>query len=417
VDYNAVRGELNKLPRVSKEEKGQRPFEFQFRDKGWLIPVCTAFLRTQSDDSVNTVFDHFEKRLGDWEEKGVRLDNIPRFALYHVLSHHMAISARLSTTGEDTGNRYLKVGRDYDQMWEKLRQTQGAAGDVYRAAHGRYVSICRAIDPALDGKVVEAQGIPLPGEPVIDFKPPVPTPVHEVKPPEPARRPPASQVERTTTKLAQLEKQQAGPTDDRPTGLGIHAPLAAPPQKEAIPSLSFTGFDEYVTVFERGYKDRVTMAQNAGLNLMSPEFKLVFLDINKTGGEVKDEGFKMPALISFIRKGKSPATAQTIVKHMEERLGDYEQSMLAHMDDNAAKVDLPRLALYRTLAYEIGYGEGISQKTDETGKRWRTIGEKYRKLAGEMPDDLFEQYAQTEDKYLQMARALYPDLVNKLPKT
>jgi len=168
--------------------------------------------------------------------------------------------------------------------------------------------------------------------------------------------------------------------------------------------MSFEEFDRMLLEFRNKFKDRAFMMKAAGLStsqVMKP-----FGELMKAGGSIKTEGEKILAFIPLVRQEGRPETLGKILDH-------FEESLLAWMSRELSPEDLPRIALYRVLAREVGISEGISARDDPPGRRYRQIGQDYETFANDMPEAFFIQYAETEDRYLRIIRALDPNLEHK----
>ncbi|MFC2163140.1 hypothetical protein ACFLRF_05615 [Candidatus Altiarchaeota archaeon] len=423
MDFQRVSAQLDKLPKVRPEDKDKRSFEFELRDKGRMLPACNALVKTQSTDFVNSVFDHLEESLEGFRKGRPHVSELPRIALYHIMAQHLSVSAGITQAGDMNSDRYLRVGREYDAFSKELEKAPANLGLVYQGVRDRYLNITRAIDPKIDGKLAEAAKIQLrSAEPAEE----------ERLPHGPSRRMIEEEARRRGRRKGEFVRSQKPtgplyvrdePEDKAPredvregkTEDAVETVTPTPPQPVVIPSLSFGEFDDRIHESIRRHKQKNRGGLISAAKMHVPPtgaFKQVVL----AGGDVKEQGGNMLTLIADARLDKTTVARKTMLKHLEESAGAFESGLLKFMEDKTPPEQLARMAMYRVVAHEVGYGENVSQGTDEIGKRWREVGERYEKLASDVPEGLFMEYAGIEDRYTALAKEVYPDLANQMKK-
>ncbi|MDD5111486.1 MAG: hypothetical protein PHG85_02980 [Candidatus Altiarchaeota archaeon] len=122
-----LRGVLSRLPTGKMAgEDWEKKFYDNVHEMAGNIPIFASFLGTQPDFILARVVKHFDLSLKRFEKRTLGVEDVPRVALYCVLSNQVAAIQGFYDRADDVGKAFRKVGGRYRDYSGRIK---GVSGD------------------------------------------------------------------------------------------------------------------------------------------------------------------------------------------------------------------------------------------------------------------------------------------------
>jgi hypothetical protein len=178
-------------------------------------------------------------------------------------------------------------------------------------------------------------------------------------------------------------------------------------EEEAKHVMNADEFNGMLLAYSSRFKTRLHMMDAAGLTRQF--FTQAYGELLKSSPAVRTEGERILTFMPFLKTeaASNPELLEGILRHFQASWDDWAGRGIT-------QEDLPRLALYKILAYEAGVSQEISTRKDETGVRYLRMGRDYADLVNSVPEGMLVTYMEIEEKYLKLMNSLDPMLRQKL---
>jgi hypothetical protein len=160
-------------------------------------------------------------------------------------------------------------------------------------------------------------------------------------------------------------------------------------------ALNWETFDRMLYSFNLEYQDLFHLMREAKIRVKPAGAFDRLLD---AGGKLREGGLKLLSYIAYVRNNRHDL--ERILDHLEESLSNWREN-------GVLEEELARLALYRTMAHEIGFGENISTEESPLGVRHQKLGRDYLEVAAAIPEELTQTYVKAEMLYMQLSDDIY----------